>query len=288
MALVVALLGMTSVAFASGWSMDIAPQDAVNVVGEKHTTWVTIADGSGNRLVGARVLFEVISGPNLGQASDPFAGECYPNDDCTTDKGGKVSWTYTGDVGPGTDWIWITACFKDKEGNKVCLEGDTSKVWIEPPPSCPEDPGTRTLGFYKTHPKVVGRTLELVGEPEKFDFIMGLLWKNRTVKGKQQILILDRAVTVLGLNVRVFDIGACSLKEFGLGGDLMVKEIRGEAKELIRDIDWKGRDYGQFPLTSSEKEKLTGVYEVIDAINNSNTEVPLPKEYDDVARPAGS
>ena len=64
--LVVALLGLTQVAFAGAWTMEIDPADAVNLVGEEHTTGVTIKDEAGERLVGVQVDFGVISGPNLG------------------------------------------------------------------------------------------------------------------------------------------------------------------------------------------------------------------------------
>ena len=164
----------------------------------------------------------------------------------------------------------------------VVVEGESKPK----PPACPKDPGTRTLGFYKTHPKVVLRALELAGEPEGFDFIMELLWKNKTLKGKQQILILDRAHTVLGMNERVFGIEPCTLEELGLDGDVTVSMLRDKAKRLIAEIDWKGRDYQKEPLTSKEKEALTELSEIIDAINNSNTDEPLPKEYGDVAKPA--
>ena len=142
------------------------------------------------------------------------------------------------------------------------------------------------MGFYKNHPKVVMRALELVGEPETFDFIMDLLWKNKTAKGKQQVLILDRAHTVLGLNEKIFGIEPCTLKEMALDGDPTISMLRGKAKRMIEDIDWKHRDYKKEPLTSKEKEALTDLSEIIDAVNNSSTDVPLPKDYDDAAKPA--
>jgi hypothetical protein len=164
----------------------------------------------------------------------------------------------------------------------VFVEGEA----LPEPPACPKEPGTRSMGFYKTHPMVVMRALELVGEPEAFDIIMDLLWKNKTAKGKQQILILDRAHTVLGMNERVFTIGQCTLRELGLDGDSSVSKLRDKSKRLIEDIDWKNRDYKKEPLTSKEKEELADLSEIIDAVNNSNADAPLPRDYDDVAQPA--
>jgi hypothetical protein len=39
------------------------------------------------------------------------------------------------------------------------------------------------------------------------------------------------------------------------------------------------------PLTSKEKLALAAQYAVVDAINSSHTDVPLPEEYADAAGP---
>ena len=51
------------------------------------------------------------------------------------------------------------------------------------------------------------------------------------------------AITVLGMNERIFGIGPCTLKEMGLDGDSTISMLRGKAKRMIEEIDWKGRDY---------------------------------------------
>jgi hypothetical protein len=70
------------------------------------------------------INFEVTSGPNAGEASDPGNGECTPNDDCTTDIDGQVSWTYTGSKEPGTDIIVATI----QGGETLTAE----KLWVSP------------------------------------------------------------------------------------------------------------------------------------------------------------
>lgn len=88
-----------------------------------------------------------------------------------------------------------------------------------------------------------------------------------------------------GMNLRVFLIGSCTLTDLGLEpgdeGGKTVAEIQKQAQDLIRQVTRDGtRDLEAEPLTSEEKEALTSKYEVLDAIANSNTEVPLPPRYD--------
>jgi len=86
---------------------------------------------------GVLITFEVISGPNQGEMSDPGSGECTPNDDCTTDANGEVSWTYTGNGGLGIDTI--EACFTNTEGVEICAQTVT-KEWVNAPPPPPPPP----------------------------------------------------------------------------------------------------------------------------------------------------
>jgi hypothetical protein len=76
---------------------------------------------------GGLITFEIISGPNAGEMSDPNNGECSTNDDCTTDANGQVSWTYKGGKIPGTDTI--VASFFDEEF-QVSIESNlVEKIW---------------------------------------------------------------------------------------------------------------------------------------------------------------
>ncbi len=84
----------------------LSPDDAVNFILTEHTVTSTV-EADGVPEAGVLVDFEVISGPNAGEVSDPNAGECTPNDDCTTDINGMVSWTYTGGHTTGTDTILL-------------------------------------------------------------------------------------------------------------------------------------------------------------------------------------
>lgn len=75
-------------------SISLEPQTATLNSGELHTITATaIADG--DPFAGALVTFEITSGPNTGRVSQPGNGECSPNDDCTTDANGQVSWTFS-------------------------------------------------------------------------------------------------------------------------------------------------------------------------------------------------
>ncbi len=109
-------------------SIDLDPPSATNGVGEDHTVTATVASGTSPE-VAVLVSFEVVSGPNVGEVSDPNTGECSVNDDCTTDATGEVSWTYTSNGTPGTDVI--EACFTDVTGAERCAE--VEKDWVSLP-----------------------------------------------------------------------------------------------------------------------------------------------------------
>jgi hypothetical protein len=98
--------GLLSIRFGTGSVADLislSPEFATNDILTDHTVTATLI-ANGVPVQGVPVGFEVTSGPNEGQASDPNSGECVP-DDCATDSNGQVSWTYTGGTGVGTDTI---------------------------------------------------------------------------------------------------------------------------------------------------------------------------------------
>lgn len=109
--------------------LTLTPADATNAAGTDHTVTATLL-AAGQPVEGTLIRFEVIAGPNTGEVSDPLAGECTPNDDCTTDAAGMVSWTYTSNGAVGTDTI--EACFDDAAGSEHCVEA--TKTWVDRTP----------------------------------------------------------------------------------------------------------------------------------------------------------
>lgn len=97
------------------------PTDS-NPSGSDHTVTATMTQG-GQPLPGVLVSFSVVSGPNIGQVSDP--GECSVDPNCNTDAAGQTSWTYTSNGTVGTDVI--EACFTDDAGEKHCAQ--VEKDW---------------------------------------------------------------------------------------------------------------------------------------------------------------
>jgi len=94
-----------------------------------HTVTATV-DIDGVAQQGVPVDFEVISGPNAGEMSDPNSGECTSNDDCTTDANGQVSWTYTDRRAIDTDTIVASFFYQPLQET---LESNTAQVtWILP------------------------------------------------------------------------------------------------------------------------------------------------------------
>lgn len=87
--------------------VELDPMTSVNEVLQQQTV-TTVVTRDGVPQPGLLAEFEIISGPNAGEMSDPNTGECTPNDDCTTDSNGQVSWTYTGSRFDGTDRIQVT------------------------------------------------------------------------------------------------------------------------------------------------------------------------------------
>lgn len=125
-------LGLLAILFAVSACLDLEPDTATNPVGTEHTVTVTVETEQGPP-EGVLITFEVISGPNQGEVSDPNTGECSP-DDCTTDAIGEVSWTYSSEVA-GTDII-IASTFDEQD---ELVESDpVEKIWVLPIPTLNE------------------------------------------------------------------------------------------------------------------------------------------------------
>ncbi len=102
------------------------PPEDTNEAGTDHTVTATVTQ-EGNPVPGVLVSFEVLSGPNAGETSDP--GECTPPG-CLTDPNGMVSWTYTGALAVGTDLI--EACIAGPAGEEICARAE--KDWVDTTP----------------------------------------------------------------------------------------------------------------------------------------------------------
>ena len=106
----------------------LTPVLALNSVGTEHTVTATLFT-NGQPDPGELVTFEILSGPNSGEMSDPNSGECIPND-CMTDSNGQVSWSYVSNGRTGTDrivasFIDVSESFQESE--------PVEKIW-EPLP----------------------------------------------------------------------------------------------------------------------------------------------------------
>ena len=77
---------------------------------------------------------------------------------------------------------------------------------------------------------------------------------------------------VTKLNVAVFGIGGCTLDDLGLEGNETVNEVIAQAEDLLADPD-------------ATKDELSDKQDLLDEINNSNTDVPLPEEFADECPP---
>jgi hypothetical protein len=123
----------------SGYLLDLTPATARNQAGTSHTVTATLTttDQQGHPSPGAGVAveFDVISGPNSGQSSEPANIGCSTTD-CTTGASGSVSWTYTSNGMSGTDTI--RACFAERPAT-VQNAGDEQRT-------C--DTATKTWGSF--------------------------------------------------------------------------------------------------------------------------------------------
>ena len=86
------------------FQLTLTPPDALNVPGEDHSVALRVEDQFGDPIPDLPVAFAVVSGPNAGAG-----GVCASNVDCTTDGAGRISFTYTGAGGAGTDEIRASA-----------------------------------------------------------------------------------------------------------------------------------------------------------------------------------
>ena len=114
--------------------INLSPTTATNDILTDHTVTATV-EIDGIPEARGLITFEVISGPNAGEMSDPDSGECTLNDDCTTDANGEVSWTYTGSKFPGTDTI--VASFFDEVFQEDIDSNPVEKIWGIPPRNVP-------------------------------------------------------------------------------------------------------------------------------------------------------
>lgn len=103
------------------------PPTATNPAGADHTVTATVKQG-GQPAPGVQVTFNVTSGPNAGEVSDP--GECTTDPNCATDANGQTSWTYASNGATGTDVI--VACFTDRSGQEHCTRA--TKEWTDTTP----------------------------------------------------------------------------------------------------------------------------------------------------------
>lgn len=126
---------------------------------------------------------------------------------------------------------------------------------------CSEEPGTRTVGFYKNHPDVVNEALPITIAGEEVTDYAGAI---EIIKNRRTHLDrLKSQLMVTKLNVAVFGISCCTLWELGLEGDEPVCGVIARAEELLNDPD-------------ATKDELSAMQDLLDMINNSNTYVPLP------------
>jgi hypothetical protein len=129
---ITSILSLFVILFTASACLDLEPETATNPVGTDHTVTTTFFIDDGEVGEGLFVTFKVISGPNAGKESIPNSGECTPNDDCTTDANGQVSWTYSSVI-PGTDIIVATATVNVPDEGTFPLESDqVEKIWVIP------------------------------------------------------------------------------------------------------------------------------------------------------------
>lgn len=87
------------------FAISLEPLEATNPLFTDHTVTATVLE-NGIPVEGIFVVFDVISGPNIGISSLDGDGECSP-EDCGTDANGQISWTYSSSL-EGVDTILAT------------------------------------------------------------------------------------------------------------------------------------------------------------------------------------
>lgn len=96
--------------------LSLSPLSATAVVGSSHTVTAELLDGATAQPVpGAKIVFAIPAGPNSSAT-----GTCSPSS-CLTDADGRVSWTYVGTGGTGSDTI--RAAY-DVNGNEAADIGE--------------------------------------------------------------------------------------------------------------------------------------------------------------------
>ncbi len=123
---ITSLISLFVILFTASACLDLEPETAVNPIKTDHTVTATFETAGSPE--GRFVTFKVISGPNEGKESIPNSGECTPNNDCTTDANGQVSWTYSSLI-PGTDIIAATV---NPDGGDPIESEPVEKIWVGP------------------------------------------------------------------------------------------------------------------------------------------------------------
>ena len=132
---ITSILSLFVILFAASACLDLEPETATNPIGTDHTVTTTFFIDPEKSMVeeGLFVTFKVISGPNAGKESIPNSGECTPNNDCTTDVNGQVSWTYSSLI-QGTDTIVATAIVNVPDQGPLPIESPpVEKIWTTTP-----------------------------------------------------------------------------------------------------------------------------------------------------------
>jgi len=138
--------------------------------------------------------------------------------------------------------------------------------------TCPEEPGSRTLGFYKNHPCVVEQVLPITIATENVTTVERAIEIIKD-RGTHRSRLLSQLLVAM-LNAAVFGIGDCTLEYIGLEGDQTVDEVIAEAEALLADPD-------------ATKDELSAMQDLLDRINNSNTDAPLPEDIAEACPPGG-
>ena len=178
--------------------------------------------------------------------------------------------SYTHDVVggdlPGPIVNIATAEGEDPLGNTVTDDATASVDLI----GCPQEPGSRSLGFYKNHPCVVEQVLPITIAGEQVTTAEQAIEIIKDRRSHWSRLRSQLMVTML--NVAVFGIGDCTLEHLGLDGSQTVNEVIADAEALLAD-------------PSASKDELSAMQDLLDRINNSNTDAPLPEEIAEACPP---
>ncbi len=154
--------------------------------------------------------------------------------------------------------IWVTTGFSNS-GTLYELGGGKLSCYL--PKLCPEEPGTRTMGFYKNHSCVVDMVLPIIIADEEINDVEDAIAIIKD-RGDHWSRLLSQLM-VTKLNVAVFRIGCCSMEQLVFEGEETVNKVITAAEELLAE-------------PGATKDELSAMQELLDIINNSNTDVALP------------